>query len=81
MRHKVVGRKLGRTTSHRKALYRNLVTDLLGYEKIITTSYFMPHVVYTLYGLLPLSFRRLTVTRLCPALSHASSLLTYLSCG
>ena len=37
MRHKVAGRKLGRTTSHRKAMYRNLVTDLLGYEKIITT--------------------------------------------
>jgi len=37
MRHKVAGRKLGRSMSHRKALYRNLVTDLLKYEKIITT--------------------------------------------
>jgi len=37
MRHKVAGRKLGRSTAHRKAMYRNLVTDLLGYEKIITT--------------------------------------------
>ncbi len=37
MRHKVAGRKLGRSSSHRRALYRNLVTDLLGYEKIITT--------------------------------------------
>jgi len=37
MRHKIAGRKLGRTTSHRKALYRNLVTDLLNYEKITTT--------------------------------------------
>ncbi len=37
MRHKVAGRKLGRTSSHRRAMYRNLVTDLLGYEKIITT--------------------------------------------
>ncbi len=37
MRHKVAGRKLGRSTAHRRALYRNLVTDLLGYEKIITT--------------------------------------------
>ncbi|MBU2535691.1 MAG: 50S ribosomal protein L17 [Chloroflexi bacterium] len=37
MRHNVAGRKLGRTTSHRKALYRNLVTDLLRYEKIVTT--------------------------------------------
>jgi len=37
MRHKVAGRKLGRSTAHRRALYRNLVTDLLGYEKITTT--------------------------------------------
>ena len=37
MRHKISGRKLGRSTSHRKALYRNLVTDLLGNEEIVTT--------------------------------------------
>jgi large subunit ribosomal protein L17 len=37
MRHKVAGRKLGRSSEHRKALYRNLVTDLLNYEKITTT--------------------------------------------
>lgn len=37
MRHKVAGRKLGRNTGHRRALYRNLVTDLLKHEKVITT--------------------------------------------
>ncbi|MFH1381912.1 MAG: 50S ribosomal protein L17 [Chloroflexota bacterium] len=37
MRHKTAGRRLGNTTDYRKALYRNLVTDLLGYEKITTT--------------------------------------------
>lgn len=37
MRHGIAGRKLGRTTGHRRALYRNLVTDLLKHEKIITT--------------------------------------------
>ncbi len=37
MRHKVAGRKLDRSTSQRKSLYRNLVTDLLRYEKIVTT--------------------------------------------
>jgi large subunit ribosomal protein L17 len=37
MRHRVTGRKLGRSSGHRRALYRNLVTDLLGYEKITTT--------------------------------------------
>jgi len=37
MRHKVAGRSLGRSSGHRKSLYRNLVTDLLEYEKIVTT--------------------------------------------
>lgn len=37
MRHQVAGRKLGRSSAHRKALYRNLVTDLINYEKITTT--------------------------------------------
>ncbi len=37
MRHKVAGRRLGRSSAHRKALFRNLVTDLLNYEKITST--------------------------------------------
>ncbi|HLA47941.1 MAG TPA: 50S ribosomal protein L17, partial [Nitrospinota bacterium] len=37
MRHLKQGVKLGRTTSHRKALFRNIVTSLLRYEKIETT--------------------------------------------
>lgn len=37
MRHRVAGRKLGRPTAQRLALLRNLVTDLLRYEKITTT--------------------------------------------
>lgn len=37
MRHRVAGRHLGRETSHRLALYRNLVTDLLRHERITTT--------------------------------------------
>jgi len=37
MRHKVAGRRLDRASGHRKALFRNLVTDLLKYEKITTT--------------------------------------------
>ena len=28
---------MGRNSGHRRALYRNLVTDVLGYEKITTT--------------------------------------------
>lgn len=37
MRHRKAGRKLGRTSSHRKAMMRNLVTSLLEHEKITTT--------------------------------------------
>jgi large subunit ribosomal protein L17 len=37
MRHKVAGFKLGRTTSHRRALLRNMVTSLIIEERIETT--------------------------------------------
>ena len=37
MRHKVKGRKLNVTSSHRKALFRNLVIALIENERIITT--------------------------------------------
>lgn len=37
MRHRIAGRKLGRTTSHRVAMLRNLVTSLLEHEKVKTT--------------------------------------------
>jgi len=37
MKHNIAGRRLGRDSSHRQAMYRNLVTDLLKHEKIITT--------------------------------------------
>ena len=37
MKHRVVGRKLGRTTAHRLALLRNLSTSLFEKERITTT--------------------------------------------
>jgi len=37
MRHRVAGRTLSRPTGHRVLMYRNLVTDLLRYGKIVTT--------------------------------------------
>ncbi len=37
MRHKVTGRRLGRSSGHRRAMYRNLVTALLDHDKITTT--------------------------------------------
>ena len=37
MRHLKAGKKLGRNTSHRRALLRNLVTSLILEERIQTT--------------------------------------------
>ena len=37
MRHRKIGRRLSRTWSHRKAMFRNMVTSLLDQEQIITT--------------------------------------------
>jgi large subunit ribosomal protein L17 len=37
MRHLNSGRKLGRTTEHRTALFRNMATSLFRYERIETT--------------------------------------------
>ena len=37
MRHRKAGLKLNRTPSHRNAMFRNMVTSLLKYERIRTT--------------------------------------------
>jgi len=37
MRHNKSGRRLGRNSSHRKAMLRNMVTSLLDHERITTT--------------------------------------------
>jgi len=37
MRHRVGGRKLGRTSSHRAALFRNMAAALIKHEQITTT--------------------------------------------
>ncbi|MDD2309961.1 MAG: 50S ribosomal protein L17 [Desulfuromonadaceae bacterium] len=37
MRHNKAGRRLGRKTSHREAMFRNMVTSLLDHGKITTT--------------------------------------------
>lgn len=37
MRHQIAGRKLSRTSSQRKALFRNLIRELYIHERIITT--------------------------------------------
>ncbi|MBI4792847.1 MAG: 50S ribosomal protein L17 [Deltaproteobacteria bacterium] len=38
MKHRNTGRRLGRTTPHRKAMVRNMVTSLLEHERIVTTT-------------------------------------------
>lgn len=37
MRHKKSGRKLGRSSSHRKAMFRNMANSLVRHEMITTT--------------------------------------------
>ncbi len=37
MRHRKAGRRLGRTSSHRKAMFRNMATSMLLHETIRTT--------------------------------------------
>lgn len=37
MRHRMSGRRLGRDTSHRNALRKNLIADLICHEQILTT--------------------------------------------
>jgi large subunit ribosomal protein L17 len=38
MKHRIVGRRLDRTTEHRTAMLKNMVTSLLRHEKIVTTT-------------------------------------------
>ncbi len=37
MRHRVAGRRLGRSSGHRRALRKNLITELFRHERIKTT--------------------------------------------
>ena len=37
MRHRKSGRRLGRNSSHRKAMFRNMATSMLMHETIRTT--------------------------------------------
>ncbi len=38
MKHRVAGRRLDRTTEHRTAMFKNMVTSLLRHERIVTTT-------------------------------------------
>ena len=47
MRHGRVGRHLGRSSGHRRSLYRTLMTELFRHEQIRTTA---PNLVQVLHG-------------------------------
>jgi large subunit ribosomal protein L17 len=38
MKHRIAGRRLDRTTEHRTAMFRNMVTSLFRHERIVTTT-------------------------------------------
>ncbi|MFZ5766161.1 MAG: 50S ribosomal protein L17 [Thermodesulfobacteriota bacterium] len=38
MNHRKTGRRLGRSSAHRRAMVRNMVTSLLDHERIVTTT-------------------------------------------
>lgn len=38
MRHRKSGRRLGRTTAHKEAMFRNMVTSVFEHERIVTTT-------------------------------------------
>lgn len=56
MRHRMQGRKLGRTTAHRTAMFRNQLTALFTHERIVTT-------VAKAKELRPLAERMVTLAR------------------
>lgn len=56
MRHRVHGRKLGRTSAHREAMFRNQLTALITHERITTT-------VAKAKELRPLAERMVTLAR------------------
>ena len=70
MRHRVAGRKLGRTSSHRAALFKNMAAALIKHEQITTTlpkaRELRPYVekLITLGKKGGLSNRRLVIARL-----------------
>ncbi|MEZ5963356.1 MAG: 50S ribosomal protein L17 [Planctomycetota bacterium] len=37
MRHRIAGKKLGRTTTHRLAMERNMIVSVIRHERVVTT--------------------------------------------
>ena len=55
MRHKKIGRRLGRNSSHRKAMFRNMAVSLIEHESISTTLHKAKELRRTLEPLITLA--------------------------
>ena len=55
MRHKKIGRRLGRDSSHRKAMFRNMAVSLIKHESISTTLHKAKELRRTLEPLITLA--------------------------
>ena len=55
MRHKKIGRRLGRDSSHRKAMFRNMAVSLIEHESISTTLHKAKELRRTLEPLITLA--------------------------
>ena len=55
MRHKKIGRRLGRNSSHRKAMFRNMTVSLIEHESISTTLHKAKELRRTLEPLITLA--------------------------
>ena len=55
MRHKKIGRRLGRDSSHRKAMFRNMAASLIEHESISTTLFKAKELRRTLEPLITLA--------------------------
>ena len=55
MRHKKIGRRLGRDSSHRRAMFRNMAASLIEFESISTTLHKAKELRRTLEPLITLA--------------------------
>ncbi|NDF11665.1 MAG: 50S ribosomal protein L17 [Proteobacteria bacterium] len=85
MRHRIKGRKLGRTTSHRQAMLANIAVSLITHEQIETTlskaKELRPYVekLITLGKKGGLSNRRIAIAQLANQAEPAAKLFTTLA--
>ncbi len=77
MRHRLQGRRLGRSTSHRQALRRNLAASLLRHERVVTTPTKAKEVRRLVERLITLARRALPLKDTASAADRAQYLHLY----